>query len=85
MKWLISQNHMFILDFLKKDIEYLNGGKLPERATERDYDSKVVNPDSADYSERKFTEGELKCLNNSVLTEWKKWGFAFNRKGKRKV
>ena len=78
MKWLISQNHMFILDFLKKDIEYLNGGKLPERATERDYDSKVVNPDSADYSERKFTEGELKCLNNSVLTEWK-------NEGKRKV
>lgn len=69
----IPESHVHI-GLSKKDIEYLNGGKLPERTTERDYDSKVVNPDSADYSERKFTEGELKCLNNSVLTEWKNGG-----------
>lgn len=69
----IPESHVHI-GLSKKDIEYLNGGKLPERTTEREYDSKVVNPDSADYSERKFTEGELKCLNNSVLTEWKNGG-----------
>ena len=66
----IPESHVHI-GLSKKDIDYLNGGKLTERTTERDYDSKVVNPDSADYSERKFTEGELKCLNNSVLTKWK--------------
>ena len=69
----IPESHVHI-GLSKKDIDYLNGDKLTERTTERDYDSKVVNPDSADYSERKFTEGELKCLNNSVLTEWKNGG-----------
>ena len=79
----IPESHVHI-GLSKKDIEYLNGGKLPERTTERDYDSKVVNPDSADYSERKFTEGELKCLNNSVLTEWKNGGSPSTEKEKEK-
>lgn len=79
----IPESHVHI-GLSKKDIEYLNGGKLPERTTEREYDSKVVNPDSADYSERKFTEGELKCLNNSVLTEWKNGGSPSTEKEKEK-
>ena len=79
----IPESHVHI-GLSKKDIDYLNGGKLTERTTERDYDSKVVNPDSADYSERKFTEGELKCLNNSVLTEWKNGGSPSTEKEKEK-
>ena len=79
----ITESHVHI-GLSKKDIDYLNGGKLTERTTERDYDSKVVNPDSADYSERKFTEGELKCLNNSVLTEWKNGGSPSTEKEKEK-
>ena len=79
----IPESHVHI-GLSKKDIDYLNGGKLPERTTEREYDSKVVNPDSADYSERKFTEGELKCLNNSILTEWKTGHLSLAEKEKEK-
>lgn len=58
----IPESHVHI-GLTKKDMEYLNNAVLNERTTETDYDSKVVDSNSADYSERKFTEGELKCLN----------------------
>lgn len=60
----IPESHVHI-GLSKEDIAYLNNAVLDERTTEKDYDSKVVDSDSADYSERKFTEGELKCLNTA--------------------
>lgn len=60
----IPEPHVHI-GLSKEDIAYLNNAVLDERTTEKDYDSKVVDSDSADYSERKFTEGELKCLNTA--------------------
>ena len=60
----IPESHVHI-GLSKEDIAYLNNAVLDERTTEKEYDSKVVDSDSADYSERKFTEGELKCLNTA--------------------
>lgn len=60
----IPESHVHI-GLSKEDIAYLNNAVLDERTTEKNYDSKVVDSDSADYSERKFTEGELKCLNTA--------------------
>lgn len=59
----IPESHVHI-GLTKKDISYLYSEPLQERTTEQNYDSKVIDSESADYSERKFTEGELKCLNN---------------------
>ena len=60
----IPESHVHI-GLSKEDIAYLNNAVLDERTTEKNYDSKVVDSDSADYLERKFTEGELKCLNTA--------------------
>ena len=60
----IPESHVHI-GLSKEDVAYLNNAVLDERITEKDYDSKVIDSDSADYSERNFTDGELKCLNTA--------------------